>query len=59
MQKTASDILGLEFKEVIPKITKPQVYKKKQISIGFHSTAQTKYWNNPNGWQAVVDWCIS
>jgi autotransporter strand-loop-strand O-heptosyltransferase len=57
MQKTASDILGLDFKEVIPKITKPQVYKKKQISIGFHSTAQTKYWNNPTGWQEVIDWC--
>jgi autotransporter strand-loop-strand O-heptosyltransferase len=57
MQKTASDILGLDFKEVIPKIVKPQVNKKKQISIGFHSTAQTKYWNNPTGWQEVVDWC--
>ena len=58
LQKTASDILGIEFKEIIPKITKPLVLEKKnQISIALHSTAQAKYWNNPNGWQEVVDWC--
>ena len=59
MQKTASDILGLDFKEVKPKLAKPMVAKKKQIAIGFHSTAQAKYWNNPTGWQEVVDWCYS
>jgi autotransporter strand-loop-strand O-heptosyltransferase len=57
MQKTASDILGLEFKEIIPSISKPTVAKKKQISIAIHATAQAKYWNNPTGWQQVVDWC--
>jgi autotransporter strand-loop-strand O-heptosyltransferase len=57
MQKTASDILGLEFKEIAPRITKPVVKKKKQIAIAIHSTAQSKYWNNPTGWQQVVDWC--
>ena len=25
--------------------------------IATHSTAQAKYWNNPTGWQEVVDWC--
>ena len=59
MQKTASDILGLEFKEVIPKLSKPLIAKKKQISIAIHATAQAKYWNNPTGWQEVVDWCYS
>ena len=57
MQKTASDILGLDFKEVKPKLIKSTITKKKQIAIGFHSTAQAKYWNNPTGWQEVVDWC--
>jgi len=58
LQKTASDILGLEFKEIVPKITKPLILEKKnQISIALHATAQAKYWNNPNGWQEVVDWC--
>jgi autotransporter strand-loop-strand O-heptosyltransferase len=58
LQKTASDVLGLEFKEIVPKITKPLILEKKnQISIALHATAQAKYWNNPNGWQEVVDWC--
>ena len=59
MQKTASDILGLDFKEVKPKLPVYGTTKKKQIAIGFHSTAQAKYWNNPTGWQEVVDWCYS
>ena len=29
--------------------------RKKKVGIGIHSTAQAKYWNNPDGWQAVVD----
>lgn len=57
LQKTASDILGLDFKEIKPRINKKKLKKKKQIAIGFHSTAQAKYWNNENGWQEVVDWC--
>jgi FkbM family methyltransferase len=36
------------------------LYKnKKQISIAIHSTAQSKYWNNPKGWQEVVDYLNS
>jgi hypothetical protein len=35
------------------------VEKKKRVGIGFHSTAQTKYWNNPTGWQEVTDFLIS
>jgi autotransporter strand-loop-strand O-heptosyltransferase len=57
LQKTSSDILGLEFKEVIPKLNKPLVAKKKQIAIAIHGTAQAKYWNNSTGWQEVVNWC--
>lgn len=57
LQKTASDILGLEFTEIRPKIKlKTAVSKEKIISIGIHGTAQTKYWNNPNGWQEIVDY---
>jgi FkbM family methyltransferase len=33
----------------------PKVEKKKKVGIGFHSTAQAKYWNNPDGWQSVID----
>lgn len=57
MQKMATDILGLEYTEIRPKIKFDKtITKKKQIAIGMHGTAQSKYWNNPNGWQEVVDW---
>jgi autotransporter strand-loop-strand O-heptosyltransferase len=55
LQKTATDILGLDYEEVRPLLKLPKVKKKKKVGIGFHSTAQSKYWNNPDGWQAVVD----
>jgi len=56
LQKTASDILGLEFKEIKPKIKKPVTgIKEKKITIAIHSTAQCKYWNNKTGWQELVD----
>jgi autotransporter strand-loop-strand O-heptosyltransferase len=55
LQKTATDILGLEYKEIKPRLNLPNVKKKKKVGIGFHSTAQAKYWNNPNGWQEVID----
>ena len=55
LQKTATDILGLDYEEVRPLLKLPKVKKKKKVGIGFHSTAQSKYWNNPDGWQAVID----
>ena len=55
----ASDILGLEYSEVRPKLRPSNVEKKKRVGIGLHSTAQTKYWNNPTGWQEVTDFLIS
>jgi autotransporter strand-loop-strand O-heptosyltransferase len=57
MQKMATDILGLDFKEVKPRLPKRNVEKDdKLITIAIHGTAQSKYWNNPTGWQEVVDW---
>jgi autotransporter strand-loop-strand O-heptosyltransferase len=57
MQKMATDILGLNFKEVKPRLPKRNVEKDdKLITIAIHGTAQSKYWNNPTGWQEVVDW---
>ena len=60
LQQIASDILGLDFKEIVPKIKQPEVdnTESKQVTIAIHSTAQTKYWNNPSGWQTVVNWLI-
>jgi autotransporter strand-loop-strand O-heptosyltransferase len=59
MQKMCSDILGLDFVEVKPKIKqRPITINKelKQVCIGVFGTAQSKFWNNPTGWQDVVDW---
>jgi autotransporter strand-loop-strand O-heptosyltransferase len=57
MQKMGSDILGLEYKEIKPLLPTSKVTKDdKLITIAIHGTAQSKYWNNPTGWQDVVDW---
>ena len=57
--KIPSDILGLSYKEIKPKLPKLGKKKKKMVTIGIHSTAQAKYWNNPTGWQDVVDFLKS
>ena len=59
LQKTATDILGLDYVEIRPELKLPNKTKKKKVGIGFHSTAQAKYWNNPDGWQAVIDYLDS
>jgi autotransporter strand-loop-strand O-heptosyltransferase len=62
LQQTCSDILGLDYKEVKPRITipnKPRNIEGKYVCIGVHATAQVKYWNNPNGWREVADYLNS
>jgi autotransporter strand-loop-strand O-heptosyltransferase len=59
MQKAATDILGLPFSHEKPML-KPVEGEhpfegKKYVTIAIHGTAQAKYWNNPSGWQDVVD----
>lgn len=58
MQKMCSDILGLDYVEVKPKLKERKVKldNTKQVCIGVFGTAQSKFWNNPTGWQDVVDW---
>jgi autotransporter strand-loop-strand O-heptosyltransferase len=56
--KIPSDILGLSYKEIKPIIPKLGKKKKKMVTIAIHSTAQAKYWNNPTGWQDVVDFLV-
>ena len=59
MQRMASDILGLDFEEIRPKVKKRTVAidnDLKQVCIATYGTAQSKFWNNPTGWQDVVDW---
>ena len=59
MQKMCSDILGIEYTEIKPKLKKRDIKiddSLKQVCIGVFGTAQSKFWNNPTGWQNVVDW---
>jgi autotransporter strand-loop-strand O-heptosyltransferase len=57
LQQMCSDILGLEYTEIKPKLKKvKELPKEKQVCIGVFGTAQSKFWNNPTGWQEVVDW---
>ena len=66
LQKVASDILGLDYREIRPRITNlkhntwmDKQSSKKQVCIAIHGTAQSKYWNNKDGWQEVVDYLKS
>jgi len=62
LQKTASDILGLDHEEIRSRITiqdKPKNFVGKYVCLGVHATAQAKYWNYGNGWQQVVDYLKS
>lgn len=59
LQQIASDILGLDFVEISPNLEMKNINKKNKVSIAIHSTAQSKYWNNANGWQTVVDYLKS
>ena len=58
LQKVAADILGLDFKEIRPKISVTPIPRpgRRFVCISDHSTMQSKYWNCPGGWQAIVDY---
>jgi autotransporter strand-loop-strand O-heptosyltransferase len=61
LQQTITDILGLDYKEIKPKIINlpKNETEKPYICIAIHSTAQSKYWNNPTGWQELVNYVTS
>lgn len=61
MQKTSCNILGLDYKPTKPILTDNLGYSpinEPYICLGIHSTAQTKYWNNKNGWQELTDYFL-
>lgn len=58
LQRVCSGIIGIDDTEIRPKVfldIENRPIEDKYVCISIHSTAQTKYWNNPNGWQTVVD----
>lgn len=60
LQSTAASILGIPNSELQAKLSLKKgnvsLPEKKYVTFSVHSTAQAKYWNNPTGWQSVVDW---
>jgi autotransporter strand-loop-strand O-heptosyltransferase len=59
LQRVASDYLGLEYKEMRPRVTKTKEkrpIKMKYVTISEHSTFQAKYWLHTNGWQMIVNY---
>jgi autotransporter strand-loop-strand O-heptosyltransferase len=53
LQKSATNILGLEYEEIHSKISfepKERPYPEKYVCIAPSSTAGCKLWNNPTGW---------
>lgn len=59
LQKVACDALGLEFKEIKPKlIYVPKVPKEgKYATIATNSTAGCKFWTK-EGWQNTINWLM-
>jgi autotransporter strand-loop-strand O-heptosyltransferase len=60
LQETACDILGLEYKEIKPKLIDVDIHtdpeaEKLPVAIATQSTSQCKYWTK-EGWEAVVDY---
>jgi autotransporter strand-loop-strand O-heptosyltransferase len=65
LQQTASDILGLDYKEIRPKIKLGYGYSRdivseldnqKYVCIAIQATTQIKYWNCKDGWRKTVDY---
>ena len=62
LQKTATNILGLDYQEIHSKIyfePKERPYSEKYICIAPSSTAGCKLWNNPDGWSNLIKYLIN
>jgi autotransporter strand-loop-strand O-heptosyltransferase len=61
LQQTASDILGIEFREIMPKLD-PNIpamkWDKKYVCIAPHASASSKYWHHPEGWKTIINYLI-
>lgn len=60
LAKTAADKLGIHYIENRPLLAlkyrkESQAKRGKSIVIATQSTAQAKYWNNPSGWQDLIN----
>ena len=60
LQKVATTILGLDYKEVAPRLAYvPEVPKMgKYVTIATNSTSGMKFWTK-EGWQELINWLVS
>jgi autotransporter strand-loop-strand O-heptosyltransferase len=59
LQKAATNILGLDFSEIRPKLfytPGPRPIEEKYVTIGMSTTAGCKEWSHPNGWQTLINY---
>jgi len=59
IQKICTDILGLEYKEIKPRIKSPEKQlenSKPLVTLSEGSTAGCKQYQFPDGWQTIVDY---
>jgi autotransporter strand-loop-strand O-heptosyltransferase len=59
LQKAATNILGLDFTEIRPKLSYtpgPRPIEEKYVTIGMSTTAGCKEWSHPNGWQTLINY---
>jgi len=62
LQQTITDIIGLPYKEIRPKVAvvdKERPIQEKYVVIAEFSTANAKHWHYKNGWQTIVDYLNS
>jgi len=61
LQECSADILGIDYKEIKPKLS----FKKtlqinpiegKYVIIAPHGSSHAKYWMYPKGWQTIIDY---
>jgi autotransporter strand-loop-strand O-heptosyltransferase len=63
LHRTAGWILGVDPTEFAPKLVIPdgdtRPIAERYVVIAAQSSTQCKYWNNPHGWRAVIDYVKS
>ena len=57
LHRLAAHILGVDDSDIPPRfdLSAPRQIKEKYVCIGVQSTSLAKYWNNPEGWDRVVE----
>ena len=61
LHRVVAHMLGVDDTDIPPRfdLSAPRQIKEKYVCIGVQSTSLAKYWNNPEGWDRVVDYLKS